>query len=168
MYVTIPVLYLSFFHLWLCSFVNLQKGALEGKQSVFSGLQWALMPSEGLSSNFLYSLRVGITDWSLYLIVMENWEWTGHIIVLKLELLWKDSVVTIVCQILSLPSNKGHVVSDNLLAHLEDLLTPSGSICKALGSSCPPYPHIIHVFLWVICNSNPRQTLRLKKIKKQI
>lgn len=155
MYVTIPVLYLSFFHPWLCSFVNLQEGALEGKAIRFL---WLAMGINDIR-RFEFNSFVLSGSWSHWLIFVCDHHgklrvnWTHYCAGIG-AVVGKDSVVTTMCQILSLPSNKDHLVSDNLLVHLRDLLTPSGSIYKALGSSCPQYPHIIHVFL---CESSAIQ-----------
>lgn len=149
MYVTIPVLYLSFFHPWLCSFVNLQEGALEGKAISFLWLSVGI----NVMRRFEFKSFVLSGSWSHWLIFVSDHHgklrvnWTHYSAEIG-AVVGKDSVVTTVCQILSLPSNKGHLASDNFLAHLRDPLTPSGSICKALGSSCPPHPHIIHVSLY--------------------
>lgn len=62
-------------------------------------------------------------------------------------------MVTIVCNILALPSNKGYLATDNIPVHLREPLTLSDSHLQGSGVLLPfravvLKPLIVHVFLY--------------------
>lgn len=124
-----------FFHSWLCSVAHLPEVAQEGK--AVHTLWLALWIYAG--SRFEFKSFVLSESWShSFILVFDHhrklsqldWDWGCC-------WKWPCSVVTIVCKILALPSNKGYLATDNLPVHLRKPLTLSGSHMQGSGVLLP-------------------------------